>query len=126
MFDFKTYVVKHFAKVKVVHSIPGRLRLKVPTVVQVGEEFREYDKLVISAVKVLEGVEEISFNYVIGTILLTYDTKKVYEDKVLAWINKVVELIVENMDFVEKHAPNNLQYVIDTLEQKLKQEVEKL
>lgn len=126
MFDFKTYILKHFSKVKVMHRIPGRLRLKVPAVVTVGEEFRDYDKLVINSVKILPGVNEISFNYVIGTVLLTYDTKKTYEEKVLAWINKVVEVVVASMDFIEKYAPTNLQYVIDTLEQKLKQEVKKL
>ena len=29
MLDIKTYIIKNFAKFKVVHSIPGRIRLKI-------------------------------------------------------------------------------------------------
>ncbi|GAA0781566.1 HMA2 domain-containing protein [Hathewaya limosa] len=126
MIDFKAYIVKHFAKVKVVHSIPGRLRLKVPTSVKVPEEFREYDKFVIEGVKNLDGITNISFNYIIGTILVNYDTEKVYEEKVLRWINKVVEITVDNLKFIQQYGETNLEYVINTLNQKLKEEVKKL
>ena len=106
MLDFKKYLIKHFAKIKVIHSIPGRLRLKVPKQVYVAEEFRQYDRYVVDGVKLLDGIEDIQFNYVLGTILLTYDTNKVYEEKVLKWINRVVEIIIKNISWHKNFIKN--------------------
>lgn len=123
MFDVKNYIIKHFAKVKVVHSIPGRLRLKVPKTINVPEEFRHYDKLVVDGIKILKGIEEIKFNYVLGTILLTYDTNKLYEEKVLKWINVSIEVVIKNLKLIEKYGETNLDYVINTINQQLKEKV---
>lgn len=123
MFDVKNYIIKHFAKVKVVHSIPGRLRLKVPKTINVPEEFRHYDKLVVDGIKILKGIEEIKFNYVLGTILLTYDTNKLYEEKVLKWINVSIEVVIKNLKLIEKYGETNLDYVVNTINQQLKEKV---
>ncbi|SHE90447.1 HMA2 domain-containing protein [Clostridium fallax] len=126
MLDFKSYIIKHFAKVKVIHKIPGRIRLKVPTSVNIPEEFRHYDKFVVKGIKILDGIEDVTFNYVIGTILVNYDTNKVYEEKVLKWINTVIDVVIKNLKLIQQYGETNLEYVINTLEQKLKEEVTKL
>lgn len=124
--SLKTYMLKHFAKVKVVHRIPGRLRLKVPKQVHVPEESREYDQLVVRGIKLLKGIEEIQFNYVLGTILVTYDTNQVYEEKVLKWIKRFMDVVVDNLALIEQYGQHQLDYVISTIEQQLKEEVSKV
>lgn len=119
-------MLKHFAKVKVVHRIPGRLRLKVPKQVHVPEESREYDQLVVRGIKLLKGIEEIQFNYVLGTILVTYDTNQVYEEKVLKWIKRFMDVVVDNLALIEQYGQHQLDYVISTIEQQLKEEVSKV
>ncbi|AEB76294.1 HMA2 domain-containing protein [Clostridium botulinum] len=125
MFNIKLYIVKHLKKIKIIHSIPGRIRLKLPNIGNVPEEFRKYDDFIIKAVKILDGVNEISFNYVIGTALITYDTHKVYEKKILGWIEDIVDISVKNLKFIEKYAENNLDFVVETLEQELNDKVKK-
>lgn len=123
MFDFKTYIIKQFAKVKVVHSIPGRLRLKVCKSVDIPEQFRGYDKFVVVGVKLLNGIKDINFNYLLGTIVLTYDVEQTYEEKILKWIDKIIEVVIKNLNLIEQYGESNLDYVIKTIETQLKEEV---
>lgn len=125
MFNIKCYIIKHLKKIKVIHSIPGRMRLKLPNISNVPDEFRQYDDFIVRAVKILEGVDEVSFNYTIGTALVTYDIHKIYEKKILGWIEDIVDISIKNLKFIEKYADNNLDFVIETLEQELKDRVKK-
>ncbi|EDS77539.1 conserved hypothetical protein [Clostridium botulinum C str. Eklund] len=125
MFNIKLYIIKHLRKIKVIHSIPGRMRLKLPNMSNVPEEFRHYDDFVVRAIKILDGVNEVSFNYVIGTALVTYDIHKIYEKKILNWIEDIVEISIKNLKFIEKYGESNLDYVVETLEQQLKDRVKK-
>ena len=57
MIDIKTYIIKNFTKFKVVHSIPGRIRLKINNASKIPKEAAMYDKYVI------EGID-----YVVSTL----------------------------------------------------------
>jgi copper chaperone CopZ len=123
MIDFKSYIIKHFAKFKVVHSIPGRIRLKVSNSSKIPKEAREYDKYVIQGVKILDGIENIEFNYITGSVLINYDTNKVYEEKVIRWINKVLDIVLQDIKLIQEYGETNVDYVVNTIEQKLRDEV---
>ena len=123
MFDFKTYIMKQFTKFKVIESNYGKVTLEIPKSLNISEEFREYDEFVARGVKILDGVTDVNFNYDLGTIGLIYDADKVNEEKILKWINKVIEVVIKNLKLIEDHGENNLDYVISTLEENLKKEV---
>lgn len=123
MFDFKTFIIKQFTKVKLVESSLGKLTLKVPSSLHVEEEYRWYDEFVARGVKILEGIEDIQFDYDAGTIFIAYNIDKVNEEKVLKWVNTVINVIITNLKLIEEHGENNLDYVINVLEGKLKKEV---
>ena len=126
MIDFKGYIIKHFAKFKVAHSIPGRIRLKVNNAAKIPVEAREYDKYVIQGMKILDGIEDIEFNYLTGSVLINYDTNVVYEEKIIKWINSVLEIVLQNMKLIQEYGETNIDYVVNTLQQKLKDAVKTL
>ena len=80
--NIKNHIIKHFIKFKVVHSIPGRLRLKVNNASKIPQEAKEYDKYVVQGLKMLDGIKDVEFNYITGSVVITYDTKKTYEEKI--------------------------------------------
>lgn len=123
MFDFKAYIIKQFIKVKVIDDTPGKLTLKVPNSLKVEEEYRWYDEFVARGIKILNGIEDVKFNYDSGTILFIYETNKVSQDKILKWVNVIIDVVVKNLKFIEDNGENNLDYVINTLEQKLQEKV---
>ena len=121
--NIKNHIIKHFIKFKVVHSIPGRLRLKVSNASKIPQEAKDYDKYVIQGLKMLDGIKDVEFNYITGSVVITYDTKKTYEEKIIKWINKVIDIVLENFKLIEENGQNNVEFVIDTLEQKLNEAI---
>ena len=117
--NIKNHIIKHFIKFKVAHSIPGRLRLKVSNASKIPQEAKEYDKYVVQGLKMLDGIKDVEFNYVTGSVVITYDTKKTYEEKIVKWINKVIDIVLGDFKLIEENGQDNLEFVIDTLEQKL-------
>ena len=121
--NIKNHIIKHFIKFKVVHSIPGRLRLKVNNASKIPQEAKEYDKYVVLGLKMLDGIKDLEFNYITGSVVITYDTKKTYEEKIVKWINKVIDIVLGDFKLIEENGQDNLEFVIDTLEQKLNEAI---
>ena len=121
--NIKNHIIKHFIKFKVVHSIPGRLRLKVNNASKIPQEAKEYDKYVVQGLKMLDGIKDLEFNYITGSVVITYDTKKTYEEKIVKWINKVIDIVLGDFKLIEENGQDNLEFVIDTLEQKLSEAI---
>ncbi len=59
-------------RVKVVHSIPGRLRLHVPFAKKIPSEWR-IDDVYFDVFKCIHGVTEFEFNYITSNALVKYD-----------------------------------------------------
>ena len=121
--NIKNHIIKHCIKFKVVHSIPGRLRLKVNNASKIPQEAKEYDKYVVQGLKMLDGIKDLEFNYITGSVVITYDTKKTYEEKIVKWINKVIDIVLGDFKLIEENGQDNLEFVIDTLEQKLNEAI---
>ena len=121
--NIKNHIIKHFIKFKVVHSIPGRLRIKVNNASKIPQEAKEYDKYVVQGLKTLDGIKDVEFNYITGSVVITYDTKKTYEEKIVKWINKVIDIVLGDFKLIEENGQDNLEFVIDTLEQKLNEAI---
>ena len=126
MLDIKTYIIKNFAKFKVVHSIPGRIRLKINNVSKIQKEAAMYDKYVIEGIKILDGIDNIEFNYITGSVVITYNPDKLNEKIVINWINHVLNIVLENINFIQEFGEDNIDYVVSTLEKKLKETLSKV
>ncbi len=126
MLTITKMVLKKFLEFKVIRSIPGRMRLKSKAPEFIFKQVEPYDEYLERAILLLEGVEEVEFNFSIGTALILYDIEKTYEAKVLKWINKIIEVGVENRESIEEYSDTDLEYLEVLLEQQLKEEVEKL
>ena len=71
----------------------------------------------------LDGIKDVEFNYITGSVVITYDTKKTYEEKIVKWINKVIDIVLGDFKLIEENGQDNLEFVIDTLEQKLNEAI---
>ena len=52
----------YFNKIKVVHSIPGRLRLQIPGLDKIPEDMKKYEHYTTSIIKMEQGIEDIIHN----------------------------------------------------------------
>ncbi len=90
----KTYHL--FNQVRVVHSIPGRLRLLIPNLSDIPETLRKkYEDRVTELILSKKGIKSIEYSYRTNKVLIYYDIKYISADKILNWLNRISELIID-------------------------------
>ena len=115
----------YFAKVKVVHSIPGRLRLQIPGLNNVPNEMKAYEHYVVDIIKLEEGIKEVNFSYITGKILLTYDPEKTNEKRIVSWLDLIWKKIIENERVYAKLSLDEIKNNLDKFYELLCKELEK-
>lgn len=112
-----TYLM--FNQIKVVHSIPGRLRLFVPNLSKVPEELKKYDNEVKKLILSKKGIKSVEYSYITNKILLYYDPNLISEKEILEWINKVWKTVVNHSELYEnkslKEIEDNLEIFYDLI-----------
>ena len=124
--NFKKFIIGQLMKIKVSHSLPGRLRLKVSSLKLIPKEYIVYEKFIDESLKKLDGVTSVEINNLTGSILVIYDVNITYEKKILRWIEKLEEIGLNNFELIEKYGESNLDFVIKTINQQLNEAVKKL
>lgn len=112
-----TYLI--FNQIKVVHSIPGRLRLFVPNLSNVPEELKKYDDEVKKFVLSKKGIKSIEYSYITNKILLYYDPNLISEKEILEWMNKVWKTVINHPELYQnkslKEIEDNLEVFYDLI-----------
>lgn len=106
-----TYLM--FNQIKVVHSIPGRLRLFVPNLSKVPEELKKYDNEVKKLILSKKGIKSVEYSYITNKVLLYYDPNLISEKEILEWMNKVWKTVVNHSELYEN---KSLKEIEDNLE----------
>ena len=112
-----TYLI--FNQIKVVHSIPGRLRLFVPNLSNVPEELKKYDDEVKKFVLSKKGIKSVEYSYITNKILLYYDPNLISEKEILEWMNKVWKTVINHPALYQnkslKEIEDNLEVFYDLI-----------
>lgn len=115
MFNFKASILNLLFKFEVVSDLPGRLRIKVNNFKKLPKEAANFQSQAMEAVKRLDGVENVKFNFVIGTVLIEYDTDKVDSKAIVSWLNTIKKLALDNMGLINSLEGKDEKEVIDIL-----------
>ena len=103
-----------FNQIKVVHSIPGRLRLSVPNLSKIPEELKKYDYRVTELILSKKGIKSIEYSYVTNKILLYYNVKLISEKQILDWLNKVWKTMINHSELYENKSLKEIEDNLDT------------
>lgn len=103
-----------FNQIKVIHSIPGRLRLFVPNLSEIPKELKKYDYRVTELILSKKGIKSIEYSYITNKILLYYDVKLTSEKEILDWLNKVWKTVVNHSELYENKSLKEIENNLDT------------
>lgn len=115
MFNFKASIISMLFKFEVVSDLPGRLRIKVNNYKKIPKDAVNFQSQAMEAVKRLDGVKTVKFNFVIGTVLIEYDTDKVDSKTIVNWLNTIKKLALDNMSLINSLEGKDEEEVIDIL-----------
>ena len=119
----KTYLM--FNKVKVVHSIPGRIRLFIPSLDQFPEQMKKYENYITAIIKLKAGINNIEYSYTTSKILVEYDKTKLKEEDIVNWLNKIWKIIVDNEDVYHGMSVDEVEKNVKKFYEMLKNELER-
>lgn len=119
----KTYLM--FNKVKVVHSIPGRIRLFIPSLDQFPEQMKKYENYITAIIKLKVGINNIEYSYTTSKILVEYDKTKLKEEDIVNWLNKIWKIIVDNEDVYHGMSMDEVEKNVKKFYEMLKNELER-
>ncbi|WP_026338985.1 HMA2 domain-containing protein [Fusobacterium russii] len=119
----KTYLM--FNKVKVIHSIPGRIRLFIPTLDKFSEQFKKYEGHITAILKLKEGIKNIEYSYITSKILIEYDKEKLNEKDIVNWLNKIWRIVVENENIYHGMSIQDIEKNVKKFYLLLKEKLEK-
>ncbi len=86
------------AGIKVIHSIPGRLRIHFSGGAK-AREFMQKQKDLPGKIYLykLTGIHSFDFNPLTSRVLIVYDADKLNEKDIMGWLERLQELIIETM-----------------------------
>ncbi|WBW95035.1 HMA2 domain-containing protein [Oceanirhabdus sp. W0125-5] len=88
-------------KIKVIHSIPGRLRINAPAIKQIPKEWQIQDENITSVFLVIKGVKEVSFSYLTGNVVIKYDPQITNEKKILKAVRRIIQIVISYRKEIE-------------------------
>ena len=78
-------IMKHFKQIRVVHHLPGRLRLYIPLLERLSSEWRRYQRDLVEIIKLNEGILDVEMSIITGRVLVHYDPDRTSKSQILQW-----------------------------------------
>lgn len=109
------------AKPRVVHAVPGRLRVQVSSLKRWGREYDEVVSLTARLLATPEDIHEVTPCITTGNVLIRYDAERLSEDEVKAFLDSLFKIIMAHRGDFLKVRTQNLANIETHLRQWLKE-----
>ena len=97
MFDFLKNRFNFSATPRVVHNLPGRLRLHFPVLERLSSRWHRYSAPVAELIKIKQGIQNTSIQPMTGNVLITYDADTLGQNEVLNWLESIATIVKNNV-----------------------------
>ncbi len=108
-------------RARVLHRLPGRLRIRIPALNLVPASKRGLAEAVVDGLPMPKGVKALEPSFVTGNVVLTYDTKVISEKQVIEHIEWLVKFSIKHRDKLMMVPPNDLPRVVKQLKDHFEQ-----
>ena len=117
-------LVKSFLKFNVIENKPGLLRLQVGKTVEIADKYKVYEPYIISALRLLNGVESVDVSYETGVITIEYDIFNTNVSEIDKWMRVVLDTILDYYDLIKQYGETQIEQVAKKIEGVLQKKAE--
>ena len=110
MFNLKNYIINQIINLKIVKDEEGKLVLKNSKLLEILNQNKDYEFLIIKALMLNKNVEKVIFYYDDKTIEINYNKDNTKGEIIKNWANVVLSTILDDFDVI-KNALENKQYM---------------
>lgn len=108
-------IVQWFLRPRVVHRLPGRLRLYIPALRQVNHVQREWAFVLRDVLGSPAEIETVEVNLATGSVLIRYHADQLTEGELLAFLEAVNRLVLQNWDRLAATPASDMSRVLPRL-----------
>ncbi len=110
MFSLKNYIINQIINLKIVKDEEGKLVLKNSKLLEILNQNKDYEFLIIKALMLNKNIENVIFYYDDKTIEINYNKDNTKGEIIKNWANVVLSTILDDFDVI-KNALENKQYM---------------
>ena len=97
MFDSFKSRFNFFAAPRVVHNLPGRVRIHFPALERLSSRWHRYSAPVAELVKIKQGIQNTNIQPTTGSVLITYDADMLGQKDVFNWLDSIAAIVKDNV-----------------------------
>ncbi len=94
MIDLKERIGDYLLCPKVIHRVPGRLRVSVPAIRHIPAQFNGMSNRLMDKVRFADGIKTVDLNFISGNLLIHYHVSQTDEAGVMRWLNDLYVFLV--------------------------------
>lgn len=112
--SLKKQLIKNYLKMQLVSSDPGILKIKVNNLPKLNEDYLQFAPYIYEFLKLKQGINEIQPDFTSGVVTIYYDSF-MQPQEIITWINTVIDVAIDQMDYIAANWEINQAEVINTL-----------
>ena len=97
MFDSFKSRFNFFGAPRVVHNLPGRVRIHFPAIEKLSSRWHRYSAPVAELVKIKQGIQKTNIQPMTGSVVITYDADTLGQKDVFNWLESIATIVKNNV-----------------------------
>lgn len=116
-------LLKFALRPRVVHRLPGRLRVHLPALERIPPDLDGVEVLIGSLIGVPDGVKAVEPHLVTGNILIHFDPEAISEAEVLNYLKTLLRILRRHQDCLMRIPPERLPEVVGKVKGYLRESI---
>jgi hypothetical protein len=112
MFDSFKSKFYFSAAPRVVHNLPGRVRIHFPALEKLSSRWHRYSAPVAELVKIKQGIQNTNIQPTTGSVLITYDADTLGQKEVFDWLESIATIVKNNLRNYTSLSEHNLESLL--------------
>ncbi len=115
MFDLFKGRFNFSAVPRVVHRLPGRMRIHFPALERLSSRWHHYSAPIAELVKIKQGIQNTNIQPATGNVLITYDADMLGENDILKWLESIVKISLNNIFSYSSLSEDNFKSLLNRI-----------
>jgi hypothetical protein len=94
-------LTKFISAYRIAHRLPGRIRIYIPVLEKLPEDWRKFLKPSTELIRMKRGIKSAEIQPISGSLLIGYDPEEMNEADILKWLETLVA------DFLKLETPSD-------------------
>jgi hypothetical protein len=98
---------------RVVHNLPGRVRIHFPALERLSSRWHRYSAPVADLVKIKQGIQNTNIQPTTGSVLITYDADMLGQKDIFNWLDSIATIVKNNVRNYTSLSEHNFEVLLN-------------